>query len=194
MKKQSRFEIAGQIECGEKEAVCRIINAIPDGWTAARGSLAASESMLNLGRALSSTQFVFGRHNSQIIAGVDRQEPEIFATLIEGKKPAKVLFGSFESGHCETMRMREVKRLAVYFVQCGYRGILTFKYREPDVEEEDADNWFFGCEISMPDAAKEGKTTITIKSTRDDGHAEVGDTTEPILAACEKLHLSEIQP
>lgn len=182
---KKRFSVPENTVIVAKEVVCAIIASIPPGWTVLRGSLRAPKGMLDSGEALAHTELVFASSINKMIRRTDNldKDTDVFGILIEGKKPESVEFGTL-FGYCEVMSMKQSKRMAVHFIQLGYRGRLTFRWRDPD---DDRDPARFECEIWMPPHQERVAPTITVISNSEDYPHD--GTIAPIVAFCEQLML-----
>ena len=169
-----------------KEVVVAIITSIPEDWAVLRGCLHAPKRMLDSGEALMSTKLVFGSSITLMVAKTKTdQVADVFGVLIEGKKPESVDFGrSF--GYCEVMPMRQSKLMAAHFIQLGYRGRLTFRWRDQD----DGEDVHFGCTIWLPYDRPDTAPIFKIESNCEH-YPDCDGTVTPIINLCEKMNLSE---
>ncbi len=140
--------------------------------------------MIASGEALASTQLVFSSRVSQMIVNTETgQFADIFGVLIQGKKPHSIQFGE-SFGHCEVMPMEQSKLMACHFINLGYRGRLTFRWR-------DYDGVPYECMIWMPHKGKDDAPLFTIENNWDN-EDEPGRTVLPMLELCESLKLEEL--
>ncbi|MEK7116714.1 MAG: hypothetical protein AAB837_00940 [Patescibacteria group bacterium] len=172
-----------------KEVVVAVITSIPNGWAVLRGCLHAPKKMLDSGEALMSTKLVFDSSIAQMIAKTKTdQVADIFGVLIEGKKPESIEFGR-NFGYCEVMPMRQSKLMAAYFIQLGYRGRLTFRWRD----QEGGEDVHFGCMIWLPSDKPDIAPIFKIESNCED-YPDSGGTVAPTIKICEEMRLSEKEP
>lgn len=176
-----------------KAQISVIVEAIPDDWdNKVYGFLRATQNMIDIKEALPSTCITFGSSICQMVRGTlksdsnERQEPDIFGVIIEGKNPTEVLFGWVSRGS-EVLSLEEAKKFVVHFIKKGYRGRIQFNYRY-GINTRDDSHIHCRCEILL-----ETKNSCAIPRLKLEWGSDATENRHlPILQVCERLKLREL--
>lgn len=201
MGRQRFFEIPN-----DRDAMVRLLEAIPSRWSQVNGELHAPHVLVDLGHVQQDTGWVIdqfhalhprmvGRRRSK---GIPYDKPNVYAITVEQKLAGFVYFdGAGQGAAGNAVTVQEVKELAVGFVKQGFRGDLQFlllasgwKYEMKAQCELHLESWR-GTSCFQEEVGEQPAHLKVAWDERWDGKEE---DILSILETCHELNLREFTP